>query len=66
MKIIFWKYVAWLFPIIRIISPGAITTLSQVGQAMIHSALRGYEKNVIEVKDIKILAERAKNKQSGT
>ena len=55
----YYKYLSWLFPVIRIILPNIITTMSQVGQAMIQAAEKGYEKNVIEVKDIKILSERA-------
>ena len=55
----YYKYFSWLFPVIRIILPNIITTMSQVGQAMIQAAEKGYEKNVIEVKDIKILSERA-------
>jgi hypothetical protein len=33
--------------------------MSQVGQAMIEAVLHGYEKNVIEVKDISLLSGRA-------
>ena len=55
----YYRYITWLAPVIRIILPNIITTMSQVGQAMIQAAEKGYEKNVIEVRDIKILAERA-------
>ena len=55
----YYTYISWLAPVIRIILPNIITTMSQVGQAMIQAAQKGYEKNVIEVKDIKILSERA-------
>jgi uncharacterized protein YbjT (DUF2867 family) len=55
----FYKYFSWLFPLIKIIRPNMICPLSQVGQAMIEAARSGYEKNVIEVRDIKILAARA-------
>ena len=57
-----YRYFSWLIPIMRIILPNMICTLSQVGQAMIYAAQNGYEKNVIDVRDIKILAERAGNK----
>jgi len=33
-----------------------VTTLKQLGLAMINAVTKGYEKNVIEVKDIKILS----------
>lgn len=55
----YYKYIAWMFPLVRIILPNMINTMSQVGQAMIYAAQNGYEKNVVEVKDITILAKRA-------
>jgi uncharacterized protein YbjT (DUF2867 family) len=51
-----YKYTSWLFPVIRIFIPGMMTTLAQQGQAMINAALYGYEKQIIDVKDIKILS----------
>ena len=61
----YYRYLSWLFPLIRIILPNIITTMSQVGRAMIQAAEKGYEKNVIEVKDIKILSERALKMMAG-
>jgi uncharacterized protein YbjT (DUF2867 family) len=55
----YYRYLSWLFPVLRILFPDLVTTMSQVGQAMISAAQNGYEKNVIEVRDIKILSERA-------
>jgi uncharacterized protein YbjT (DUF2867 family) len=55
----FYKYVSWLVPIIKVIAPRIINDMHQVGKAMIQAALHGYEKNVIEVKDISILSGRA-------
>ena len=55
----FYSYVAWLFPVIRLLAPDAVFTLSQVGKAMISAAQDGYEKDVIEVNDLKVLADRA-------
>lgn len=51
-----YKYVSWLFPLVKVVAPNYFNTLRQVGQAMINAAESGYEKRVIEVKDIKILA----------
>jgi hypothetical protein len=53
-----YKYMSWLFPLVKLIVPNIITTIKQVGQAMIQAAQSGYEKNVVEVKDIKVLATR--------
>jgi uncharacterized protein YbjT (DUF2867 family) len=55
----YYKYVSWLFPVLKVIAPRIINNMSQVGQAMIEAVLHGYEKNVIEVKDISLLSGRA-------
>ena len=52
----FYKYFGWLAPLIRKISPQRISTLKELGLAMINAVSRGYEKQIIEVSDIKILA----------
>jgi len=51
-----YKYFGWIAPIIRYLAPNQISTLKQLGQAMIKTVLNGYQKNTIEVKDIKIIA----------
>lgn len=55
----FYKYVSWLFPLLKAVLPNIINTMHQVGQAMIYAARHGYEKAVVEVKDITILSDRA-------
>jgi uncharacterized protein YbjT (DUF2867 family) len=45
-----------LYPVFRLLMPGQVMTLSEVGQAMINSVLKGYPKQVLEIKDIKALA----------
>jgi uncharacterized protein YbjT (DUF2867 family) len=57
----YYKYFTWLFPFLKVVSPDMISTMRQVGQAMIYAARNGYEKNVVEVKDIKVLSDRAIN-----
>lgn len=54
----FVKYLSWLYPLFKIIFPNAVSTLAQVGQAMIKVTQFGYDKKLLEVKDIKIIAER--------
>jgi len=51
-----YKYIGWLFPIMKVIIPNFIVTLKDLAAAMINSSLTGYPKNILEVKDIKILA----------
>lgn len=56
-----YRYLSWLVPVFKLLTPQRICTLQQVGEAMIQAAQKGYEKNVVEVRDIKILAARAHN-----
>ncbi|HWV74628.1 MAG TPA: NAD-dependent epimerase/dehydratase family protein [Pseudosphingobacterium sp.] len=58
----FYKFVAWLFPIFSTVFPGIINTMEEIALAMIEVAQHGYEKGIIEVKDIRLLATRAKQK----
>jgi uncharacterized protein YbjT (DUF2867 family) len=52
----FYKWLGWLIPLIKAISPNYITSLKNLGLAMINVALKGYPKNILEVKDINIAA----------
>jgi hypothetical protein len=47
---------AWLYPLWKVLFPNFVTTLKQLGLAMINAVTKGYEKSVIEVADIKKLA----------
>ncbi len=51
-----YTYLGWLIPVIKLLSPGAVTTLQQLGIAMIKAATLGYHQPVLEVKDIQALA----------
>ena len=48
----YYKYFAWLLPIVKLISPNYVCTLKELGTAMINAVTKGYEKNILEVKDI--------------
>lgn len=52
----YYKYFAWLYPIGRVLYPSGFCTLEEVGQAMINVTLKGYSKQIIDVKDIVKLA----------
>ena len=52
----FYYIISWLYPVLRRIFPGSMSTLRQLGQAMINVVRVGYEKRVLEVKDIVALA----------
>lgn len=52
----FYKYLGWLIPVIRLFAPKSIVSLKEIGLAMINVTEHGYEKQVLEVKDIMALA----------
>lgn len=52
------KFIKRYYSVLKTIMPGTVNTLEQVAQAMIYAVQNGYEKNVIEGKDITILSER--------
>lgn len=52
----YYSYLKWLYPILKTLAPNTVSTLAQLGQAMINVLLDGYEKPVLEVSDINKLA----------
>ncbi|MBD1394812.1 NAD-dependent epimerase/dehydratase family protein [Mucilaginibacter glaciei] len=55
----YYKVINWLSPLLKLVFPGQLSTMREVGLAMINSVLRGYAKQVLEVVDIKALAKSA-------
>jgi uncharacterized protein YbjT (DUF2867 family) len=53
----FYRWMGWFLPVFELITPNSICSLAQLGEAMIRVVDHGYDKNVIEVKDIKKLSE---------
>jgi uncharacterized protein YbjT (DUF2867 family) len=53
-----YKYLGWLYPIVRAVSTNYASTLGEVGQAMINGTIKGYEKKILEVSDIIELSKR--------
>ena len=51
-----YKYLGWLFSIMKVIAPNVVVELKDLATAMINSSLIGYSKSILEVKDIKALA----------
>ncbi len=51
-----YKYMSWLYPFFRVVMPQFVSTLAELGLAMIHVTLYGYEKQILEVRDIVALA----------
>jgi hypothetical protein len=52
----YYRLIAWLYPIGRSVYPAGFCTLEEVGLAMIKTAIKGYPKQLLEVKDIVALA----------
>lgn len=52
----YYKYLSWMYPAVRALFPNYVTTLKELGLAMINITLRGYGRQIIEVKDIVELA----------
>jgi hypothetical protein len=52
----FYKFVTWLYPVVKFFAPNIGNTLKELGLAMINAVKNGYTKNIIEVSDIKKLS----------
>jgi uncharacterized protein YbjT (DUF2867 family) len=51
-----YKYLKWLFAVMKVVTPGLIVGLKELATAMINASLVGYSKNIVEISDIKQLA----------
>jgi len=51
-----YKLFAPLIPFVKLFFPGYVCSLREIGQAMINSVIKGYDKKILEVNDIKELA----------
>lgn len=54
--LVYYKYLGWLIPIIKIIAPNSICSLKELGNAMLNVCFTGYQKSNIEVNDMKLLS----------
>ena len=52
----YYRFIAWMYPLGRVLFPAGFCTLREVGRAMINISLKGYSKQIITVKDIVELA----------
>ncbi len=53
-----YSALSWLYPVLRAAFPKYVSTLKEIALAMINTMDRGYEKSVLEVKDIIELSQR--------
>jgi hypothetical protein len=54
----YYGYLSWLYPVFRFLFPNMVSTLRELGLAMINAATTGYEKPILEVRDIVILSKK--------
>ena len=47
-----YRYITWAYPTLRRFFPKHVSTLQELGVAMIHCTTKGFEKSVLEVTDI--------------
>ncbi len=48
----YYKYISWAYPFFRKVFPNFVSSLSELGLAMIQVSSKGYKKKILEVKDI--------------
>jgi uncharacterized protein YbjT (DUF2867 family) len=53
----YYKVISWLYPFLSALFPSQTSSMREVGLAMINSILKGYPKQTLEIKDIKLLAQ---------
>lgn len=49
----YYRYINWMLPAVKVLAPKYISTLKELGKAMITAAVIGYPTTVLEVEDIK-------------
>jgi hypothetical protein len=52
----YYAYISWMYPALRALFPGMVSTLAELGQAMINAVLRDYDGVILEVRDMVALA----------
>ncbi len=54
----YYKIISHLYLVLHWLFPNQVSTMHQVGEALINSVLIGYNKPILEIKDIKLLADK--------
>ncbi len=54
----FYNYISWMYPFLRMVFPNYFISLKELGLAMINTVNKGYEKQILEVKDIIVLSKK--------
>ncbi len=51
-----YKYITWMYPLLKHLMPNSTSTLADLGRAMIAVTVKGSDNKILEVKDIKMLS----------
>ena len=54
----FYKWLGWLIPALKFIMPNSVCSLKELGLAMTNALISGYQKPILEVKDIILLSKK--------
>ncbi|WP_158800438.1 epimerase [Pedobacter sp. L105] len=52
----YYRVISFLYPLLNLLFPKHGNTIGDLGLALINSVLKGYDKQILETKDIKLLA----------
>lgn len=52
----YYKYISWMYPLGHRLFPDYFSTLAELGLAMIHTSIKGYSKQILEVRDILVMS----------
>lgn len=52
----FYKYMDWMYPLLHMISPSYFITLKDFAYSMINATIKGYHKQILDMKDVAKLA----------
>jgi len=53
-----YKYLGWLIPIMKLVAPGSLCKLEELGQAMVNAVGKGSDRQILEISDIIALAKK--------
>jgi uncharacterized protein YbjT (DUF2867 family) len=53
-----YSYLGWLLPVFKFFAPNSVCKLEDLGNAMANAVTKGYEKQILEVKDILVLSKK--------
>lgn len=54
----YYKYFTWMYPFLKVVFKNSVSTLKDLGMAMINATIYGSNKQVLEVPEIKTLAKK--------